>query len=666
MSNDTNLLDASNSWTSISAHGNGSGSAASTVRSRTRRVIPSYDGTDDDGQIADFPGNTPQRSTRSLHTNGGTSTSSPYSSRGVSPIPSKRLPRTGGGGASLHGSQSQSTLRGRGVGFGGMIREDTRGSGKSNGFASDFLESPWSSLQGLASNIIGSGSALINGEPGKPLGPRSRSVGGNLARNRQTGPTSWGPPRSIIGEANPDAQRERQELVQAKRREALLQTNGDSFPDIMGNYKRRDSGDGFERSTGTSTPAQEEGDALVYIHLVQSNDTLTGVSIRYGCALAVLRKSNGFWPSDSIQSRKTIVLPVESCTLKGLPIPEEEVRKQGDDPTEDDPDHDTSSLVPDTHASTSCDFRYGGSQSDRDKVENESTSDSPWTHHSWVKLDGFSSPVEIGRLPRRSLGFFPRARRKSQLRLSPYKDNPRLSSSAHDLSDLHSTPSRKQWDSTSSPRVSDVSRDSSIAGTRPPRYSTSLQHKRQRSITLSGPGGVGTLENARCPGPPIDKFTTFVNSHLPTLTIKPAPNDTAPTFASLQNLDRISLDSADSAVFSSSSTGGLENVGGAIEGWFRKVATRAKAGINEIQHQQQPLSQRLANLGLAGTSGDLIELNDASEPARASPSPSPDFMGGSNGTKATSNSLSDTPAVRRNAFNNDASSYVDHRQKKTD
>ncbi|OAL73152.1 hypothetical protein A7D00_2925 [Trichophyton violaceum] len=654
MSNDTNLLDASNSWTSISAHGYGSGSATSTVRSRTRRIIPSFDGTDDDGQPAGFSGNTSQHS---LHTNGGTSRSSPYSSRGVSPIPSKRLPRTGGGGAGLHDGRSPSTVRGRGAGFGGMMREDTRGPGKSNGFATDFLESPWSSLQGLASNIIGSGSALINGEPVKPFGPRSRSVGGDLARNRRPGPTSWGPPRSIIGEANPDAQRERQELIQAKKREALLQANGDSFPDSRGNYKRRDSGDGFERSTGSSTPAQEEGDSLVYIHPVQSSDTLTGVSIRYGCELAVLRKSNGFWPSDSIQSRKSIVLPVESCTLKGLPIPEEEVRKQNDSSKEDDPDHDTSSLVPDSNASSSCDFGYGDSQPDFDifKTDDESTSGTPWTHHSWVKLDGFSSPVEIGRLPRRSLGFFPRARRKFQLRLSPYKDNPGPSSSTHDLPGLQS-PSRKQRDSR---RISDISRDVSMAATRSPRYSGSMQHRRQRSITLSGPGGVGTLENATCPGPPIDKFTTFVNSHLPTLTIKPAPNDTAPMFSSLQNLDRASLDSSDSAVFSSSSTAGLENVGGAIEGWFRKVATRAKAGINEIQQQQQPLSQRLANIGLAGTSSDFIELNDAPESNKPSHSPSTPFTDRPSEAQGTSSSRSETPAMRRSAFNNGPSSHAD-------
>ncbi|KAF3480810.1 uncharacterized protein GIQ15_06157 [Arthroderma uncinatum] len=658
MSNDASF-NASNSWTSFSAHGTSSNSATSTVRSRNRRLIQSHDDSDDDGLGAGYAGVGSQRSQRSVRpslSNGGVS-----SSGTASPIPSKRLPRMAGGQMN---QERESPLRGSG--FGGM-REDTSG-GKAAGFATDFLESPWSSLQGFASNVIGTGSALISGGVssngqgrGKLSGAKSpgRVVGGGAPKGRPQIPTSWGPTGSIIGDPNPDAQKERQALVQAKKREALLQANGDNFPDIWGNYKRRDSGDGFERSTPTSTPGKEDGDALVYIHIVQSNDTLTGVSIRYGCQLAVLRKSNGFWPSDSIQSRKTIVLPVESCTLKGLPVPSDEARKHTDDASGDSLDHGTSSLVPDSDITGTCDFGNGVNTSRPDgdyfnspRTENETGSDPPWKHHSWVKLDGFPSPVEIGRLPRKSLGFFPRARRKSQLRLTPYSDNPgSLSSSMQDsfVSEVHSTPPRGPRDSTSAPRSS---RDGSTSGTGSPRYSAS-RPRRRRSIALSGPGGVGTLENAIYPGPPIDKFTTFVNSHLPTLTVKPATTYTTPTLASLHNQERTSFDSADSAVFSSSSAAGLENVGGAIEGWFRKVATRAKAGINEIQ-QQQPLNQQFANLGLAGASGDLIELNDAPEITRTQHSPTI-VLDGASSTQATSSSFADPAVMRRSAYNNSSS-----------
>jgi hypothetical protein len=63
-------------------------------------------------------------------------------------------------------------------------------------------------------------------------------------------------------------------------------------------------------------------------------------------------------------------------------------------------------------------------------------------------------------------------------------------------------------------------------------------------------------------------------------------------------------------VLSASSTTGLENVGGAIEGWMRKMASRAKTGLNELQSgMQTPQGQAV---GIGGM-GDLIELNDGLE-----------------------------------------------------
>src|SRR5206468_1919288 len=99
--------------------------------------------------------------------------------------------------------------------------------------------------------------------------------------------------------------------------------------DSQDNYKRRDSGDKFGSSS--VPPPEDAMDALVYIHHVQSNDNLTGVSIRYGCQPAVVRQANGFWPSDTIQSRRTIVLPVEACTLKGRRLPPTERTDLPDD-----------------------------------------------------------------------------------------------------------------------------------------------------------------------------------------------------------------------------------------------------------------------------------------------------------------------------------------------
>jgi hypothetical protein len=107
--------------------------------------------------------------------------------------------------------------------------------------------------------------------------------------------------------------------VQAKKRETLLLANGDSVSDLKGRYKRKDS---IDRTDTTEEEQNEE--ALVYVHHVQSSDTMTGLSIKYGCQLAIFRKANGFWPSDSIQTRKTVLLPAEACSVKGRRIPKPE------------------------------------------------------------------------------------------------------------------------------------------------------------------------------------------------------------------------------------------------------------------------------------------------------------------------------------------------------
>lgn len=59
---------------------------------------------------------------------------------------------------------------------------------------------------------------------------------------------------------------------------------------------------------------------------------------------------------------------------------------------------------------------------------------------------------------------------------------------------------------------------------------------------------------------------------------------------------------------------GLDNIGGAVEGWVRKMTSRAKAGFNELQqstqgHQMNGTAHRPATRGV----GDLIELNDGLE-----------------------------------------------------
>lgn len=84
--------------------------------------------------------------------------------------------------------------------------------------------------------------------------------------------------------------------------------------------------------------------------------------------------------------------------------------------------------------------------------------------------------------------------------------------------------------------------------------------------------------NVRKPGPAQDGLNKMFAAHLPNLARQ----------ASLESLQPSSA----------YSNGGIENVGGAIEGWVRKIATKAQTSL------QQPVPR--GNDGV----GDLIELSE--------------------------------------------------------
>lgn len=139
-------------------------------------------------------------------------------------------------------------------------------------------------------------------------------------------------------------------------------------------------------------------------------------------------------------------------------------------------------------------------------------------------------------------------------------------------------------------------------------------HQRQRSFLLAGPG-VGSLDRTvKAPGPAPDGLNKFFAQHLPKLAA-PAP----PPQSHSATLQRTSFESTSTATSNPSS--GLDNLGGVLEGWVRKVATRAKASLNDLQQgvgvgAQSPQGQlRSSGLGagIAGIGmgdGDLIELDD--------------------------------------------------------
>lgn len=531
--------------------------STSSVRPRARRLVSfASDGEDDIGGQGNgllaapaFAGVTPPLSRDR--------TPSPFASRNGSPQVSKD-PRKGtdtGYRDSLRPTERMEFMRDN------AIRN-----------TSDFLNSSWSSIQSFASSVFGTENSWGNthGPASKSRRKPSRTDLPVRAPRRSDSP-SWGPSAPSAPKPGSGTKEERQALVQAKKREVLLLADGDSVSNLKGRHKRRDSSD---RTDQVADPDQDE-DALIYVHRVQPTDTMTGVTIKYGCNPAVFRKANGFWPSDSIQMRKTVLLPVKACTVKG--------RRIESGSSQESPGDGTTANANGGYMSPTetCSHEDSGSKADGDRI---------WKHEAWVQIDGFPAPVEIGRVPRRTLGFFSRTRRKSvSYTDAEPSDSTRPSTDTQRLSSEPSTQPRSLPQSTSAS---------------PSRTADSRRgHRRTGSnIRLEGPGGVGTLgRNATTPGPATDSLSKFFSQHLSTLTAPQVPS----------NLRKTSSDSTSTAM-SGTSTNGLENVGGAIENWMRKVASRAKSGLSELQ-------QGTASYASQRQQGDLIELDDSLEANTSSP-----------------------------------------------
>ncbi|KAF3387096.1 Uncharacterized protein F1880_000128 [Penicillium rolfsii] len=578
MSSQNSFVNASLSSNTVSA----GTTSTSAVRSRPRRLVSFIDDEDEDSstKASNYSYRDAQPFASGLSTtlsaDVGTTrsrgaTPSPLSSRGTSPLPMKHPSR-------VTQPSNHSWVDRPSFAWNGSSKAPSPSRG-----AADFLDSSWSSLQSLASSVLGSdtgSNTTSNTAKGHSRRKPSKSDLYTRSIPRST-PTAWGPSAPSIIEVGSGTQEERQALVQAKKREALLLADSDPIMNGASRHKRRDSGDYMDQPLDV----EPEEDALAYIHPVQATDSITGVTIKYGCQPSIFRKANGFWPNDNIQSRKTVLLPVDACSVKGRPVPPAEV----DLLTLDSEDTSGSSITP-AAAST------GGSLSSLKAPGTADTDNNQiWKHESWVNIDGFSSAVQIGRVPRRALGFFPRTRRKSV----SYTD-------AEPLRDDSSLEPTRTSSPVSSPQISPA--DGVLPRARPrtdQSKPTRPQHRRQHSnLHLTGTG-VGTLDRtSTAPGPALDGLSKFFSQHMPNLVPPPVP----------ENLRRSSFGSESTATSNAST--GLENIGGAVEGWIRKVATRTKAGISELQ--QGSLNQQAAGRGrgLWGL-GDLIELDDTSDGRRS-------------------------------------------------
>lgn len=463
-------------------------------------------------------------------------------SRAVSPIPSRHPSRP----AQPNNNTKERAQRFQNSSRGSPSADLQASQTSAPTFATGLWETSRSSIQSITTNLLSGDTFGSTFRDQSTTRQRRRPLQATTS-TKSNGPAHWGPSGNEEKQLGRGTKEDRLAQVQAKKRETLLTANGFLNPDTTGRYKRRDSED---RNTTSAAPSENnDRGALVYIHKVRSSDTLAGVMIKYNCQPNAFRKANRLWPNDSIQVKKIVVLPVDTCGVRGrkVPGPGSTLRSEG---SEDSMRTPTNAHHPWSSSANSSDTKETplSSTPTSPSVSASSPDELPWKHDSWVMIDKFADPVEIARLSRSNLAFFP-PRRKKSISFSDL-DNP---SASMELSRDHSQ--------GRSPRCK-VSRSSS---------GSHFIHQ------LQGPGGVGTMgREVRNPGPAPDGL----NKLFP----KVAP--------------RTSFESE-----ASTASTGLENVGGAIEGWVRKLATKAAARV------QSPARGRDGTSGI----GDLIELTNAFE-----------------------------------------------------
>lgn len=486
--------------------------------------------------------------------------------------------------------------------------------------ASGILWDSLSNIQGFASTILGS---ETSNAPVKRSSSMKKPGPGRMVFDKSSGakqaPQEWGP--ASQRESKPASIEEQRALLQAKRREILLSQSVEQQKDQLGRYKRKDSNAGLR----PGLDHLDAGDVLVYRHTVSPNDTMAGVVIRYNCQPEAFRKANRFWPNDNIQRRKYVILPVDACSIKG---------RKTDGP-----------YIADI-ANQDMESEGGRTRSQNLDASNRPSLAEPfpaavpeneeYKHDCWVLLPSFAQPVEILRISKRALGYFPPARRKS-ITSSQFSDSA-TSTPKTSFDMLRHPPTHAAQQAAAQLQQQQVSlslNNSPIRQQSLPRHLTATSRTRSSSTvsasnghsqntflsSLQGPGGVGNLrglrsERARA-GPGEDPLNKKLAQYIPDLlppdhhavsslgsSLRP-PHGRA-TSNSLRATPRASIDSIRSTRSNSSS------VPAAIAGWVGKVGTspmRRNMEGNLASSRNNSTDFLGQVMGSTGDLGDLIELD---------------------------------------------------------
>lgn len=550
---------------------------ASAVRSRSRKVPANRD-------AIKSPSLTPGQS--------------PIPSRGASPMPAARL-----GNSNLLSSG----------------RSSPSNAAFSRGLLEGSWTPSWASVQDFASSLLEGG---YNSEPSRPnssSGSKSRpksiwnGFGAGAAKLGKT--STWGPAppesRPAARDIAAGSLAEREAQLKARKRASVLESyegvNGGL--DVAGRYKRRNSD---ETPRGGSEPDVEEH--LVYLHRVQPTDTYAGIVLRYRCQEQAFRKTNGLWSRDNIQIRKFLMIPVDACENKGRPCDPPSQHSQKVDhlattPLASEFGSPTSTPQPPRTLHDSYFESISGTSAGQPKQEDE---DLPCTHVRWVKLDSVIEPVEIVRVSRKSMGYFPPRRKKSIHTASAF------STPRHSL-DLSKTITNTSEAVNSPGRLSSRRQSSLSARPTPTSLGTSSARSRVASVGegddvpawMRRPGGVGSMgKSVKAPGPAKDYFNTWVNKRLPGLGIDSMPsmsvmgsetahfgfdNATEETAGIVES----HFEEGREATSPSRNGIGLEQAAASVESWLRGAWAK-RTGTPRLSSYKSPPEDL-----------DLIELADA-------------------------------------------------------
>lgn len=379
--------------------------------------------------------------------------------------------------------------------------------------------------------------------------------------------------------------------------------------DVAGKYKRRNS-DEVSRS---NAPKPEVEDQLVYVHHVQPNDTYAGIILRYRCREDAFRKANGLWSRDNITVRKWLALPVDACEVKGRPCEGPSLYGKEVDLLATTPSA-TSGTPTGKGTAQPLHDDFFASQNDTTNEELKAGEEKPWTHVRWVKLDNCRDPIEIARVSRNAMGYFPPRRKKSLHTVSNLStprgslDVPSITLSSDIVESPGSLSSRRQSLLANRPHAGSLYASSAPT---PSRSRVGSGNDDVRPAWMRKPGGVGTLSrNVRAPGPEKDYFNTWTKKHLPGLNI-----DTLPSMAVMgSETAKFGFTSDEAAgivespfeegrdVTSANKQGtGLDKAAMAIETWLR--GAWAKSSTTPIMGPHR--ARQFAEGEL-----DLIELED--------------------------------------------------------